>query len=421
MKATFTKAVQYDVKAVCRTPLRTGRTGGETELILRDQKGRALIQGSSLAGAFRSWLEQVKGKAEAEQLFGCQECSGHLMVSDGLFERDAESVIRPRLRINSATGTADSGGKFDTAHISTGSRFSFCLTWLGGKEMEAETKMVEQILAALHGGEIRLGAQKSNGFGCVGLTVKKRIYDLCQAEDHTAWLEDCEDGQVLPLPDIQQSSQVTFTLVGQADNILVKGASVEHEESSSVTRNLQEAGVPVIPGSSIKGAVRARAAMIAQWKGLPEDVLDGIFGRTSAQGDNGIAGRILFEDAVLSPDQSKKISRIRINRFTAGVIRGGLFSEEPVCSKLQIRITVPADCKTGCGLLVYALRDLALGLYNLGSGGAIGRGQIAVERIQIEAPDETHAELSFDDHRRCVLSDPRGLVKGWLDHLEVWA
>lgn len=421
MKATFTKAVQYDVKAVCRTPLRTGGTGGEAELILRDQQGRALIQGSSLAGAFRSWMEQAKGKFEAGQLFGSQECSGHLMVSDGLFERDAESVLRPRLRINPATGSADFGGKFDTAHISTGSRFAFRLTWLGGEEMEAETKMVEQMLAALHGGEIRLGAQKSNGFGCVGLTVKKRIYDLCQAEDRTAWLEDREDGQVLPLPGIQQRGQVTFTLVGQADNILVKGAAAEHEEGSSVTRNLREAGMPVIPGSSIKGAVRTRAALIAQWKGLPEEVLDSIFGRMSAQGDNGIAGRILFEDAVLSPDQTRKISRIRINRFTAGVVRGGLFSEEPVCSKLQIRITAPADCETGCGLLIYALRDLALGLYNLGSGGAIGRGRITVEKIQIEAPDKAYAELSFDENRCCVLSDPGGLVKGWLGHLEVRA
>ncbi len=421
MKATFTKAVQYDVKAVCRTPLRTGGTGGEAELILRDQQGRALIQGSSLAGAFRSWMEQVKGKPEAGQLFGSQECSGHLMVSDGLFERDAESVLRPRLRINPETGTADPGGKFDVAHMASGSRFAFELTLLGQEETAEEAEVVEQMLAALHAGEIRLGAQKSNGFGRVELTVRKQTFDLCRAEDRAAWLEDREEGTHIILPETQKSGQVTFTLTGRADSILIKGSSAEHGEKGSVIRNLREAGTPVIPGSSIKGAVRARAAWIARWKGLPDEELDEIFGRKSAPEDNGIPGKILFEDAVLISHRSAKISRIRINRFTGGVIRSGLFFEEPVCADLQIRIAVPADCNTGCGLLVYALRDLALGLYNLGSGGAIGRGQITVEKIQIEAPDKAYAELSFDENRCCVLSDPGGLVKGWLGHLEVRA
>ena len=413
MKATFTKAALYRVEAACQTPLRTGGAGGDTELVLRDRQGNAIIQGSSLVGAFRSWLEHTGETAMAKRLFGSQEHSGHLMVSSGLFDKTAEQALRSRLRINPKAGTADPGGKFDMAHIAAGSRFTFSLTWLGGEETE-EMAAVEELLAALHSGEIRLGAQKSNGFGRVVLSVWKRTYDLCRAEDRAAWLEDREDGQPFTLPEISRREQVVFTVIGQSDSVLVREASSEHTKDGSITRNLQEAGKPVIPGSSIKGVVRARAALIARWKNWPAEEVDRIFGRESGPEDNGVAGKVLFEDAYLSPDRTQKISRIRINRFTAGVIRGGLFTEEPVCSKLQLRITAPAECKLGCGLLVYALRDLALGLYSLGSGASIGRGRITVETIRIEVPGGKTAELCFDEAGRCTVTDSEQIIRDWL-------
>lgn len=420
MKATFTKAVVYRVEAVCQTQLRTGGTGGDTELVLWNQQGKAIIQGSSLAGAFRNWLENSDGAKSAAHLFGDQEHGGCLMVSEGVFSEDAVQVTRPRLRIDSRLGAAAPKGKFDVAHMAARSQFTFQLTWLGSEETSAETEIVERMLSALHRGEIRLGAQKSNGFGRVELTVRKCVYDLFKADDRLAWLEDrCEDGQLISLPEIRMADQVTFTLLGQADSILVKGAAADHGKEGSIIRNMQESGKPVIPGSSIRGAVRARAALIAGYKGLPEEMVDTLFGRMSAQGDNGISGKIRFEDAVLSPDRVRKIARIRINRFTASVIRGGLFFEEPVCAAVQLRITIPAEYREGCGLLVYALRDLALGLYNLGSGDAIGRGRITVREIRIEVPGKREAALAFDVDRQCIVSDPNGLVKDWLDRLEV--
>ena len=159
--------------------------------------------------------------------------------------------------------------------------------------------------------------------------------------------------------------------------------------------------------------------MIAQWKGLPDSAVDDIFGRESVKADNGIAGKLQFEDCRMSSDETRKISRIRINRFTGGVIRQGLFREEPVCSKVSLRITVPTDCTVGCGLLVYALRDLALDLVSLGSGDAVGRGRISTESIRIETPDGEAARIIFDEDRNCTVTDPSGLIAGWLRELEV--
>lgn len=419
MNATFTKAVRYQADAVCETPLRTCGADGDTELVLRNWQGIPMIQGSSLAGSMRGWLEKTHGKVLANQLFGSQEQAGHLVVSDAMFQKDARMETRPRLRMDAATGSAAAEGKFDVAHISTGERFHFSLTWLGDEAAISETSAVEQMLSAMQHGEIRLGAQKSNGFGRVSLSVKRRVFDLQEEKDRKAWLEDSADGAPIELPDLRGGNEVTFTLVGRTDSVLVKGAAVEQTDDGSYVRNIQEAGQPVIPGSSIKGVIRARASMIAKWKGLPDSTVDDIFGRESGKADNGIAGKLQFEDCRMSSDETRKISRIRINRFTGGVIRQGLFREEPVCSKVSLRITVPTDCTVGCGLLVYVLRDLALDLVSLGSGDAVGRGRISTESIRIETPDGEAASIIFDEDRNCTVTDPSGLIAGWLRELEV--
>lgn len=309
MNATFTRAVRYWVEAVCLTPLRTGGADGAAETVLRDWEGRPFVQGTSLAGVLRGWLEE-RDPDQAEALFGSQRQGGSLMVSDGLFEAAAEQQTRPRLRINGATGTADNGGKFDVAHIAAGSRLTFTLTWLGDEGMMGQTGAVEQMLSALHAGEILLGAQKSNGFGRVSLTVKKRSYRMEEVEDRVAWLEDREDGTPLTLPELTLGGQVVFTLTGKADSILVKAGAREMRSSPkdggrNVTVPLRENGRAILPGSSVKGAVRARAEAIAELMGLEKAVTEEFFGRGSRRengqvADNGLQGKVRFEDAVLS-------------------------------------------------------------------------------------------------------------------------
>ena len=173
----------------------------------------------------------------------------------------------------------------------------------------------------------------------------------------------------------------------------------------------------MLPGSSIKGAVRARAEQIAAALGLSKGRTEALFGRGAGAEDNGLPGQVFFEDGVITQPQKKQISRIRINRFTGGVIRGGLFTEEPLRCDLELRISAP-DAPADCGLLLYALRDLGAGLYNLGSGGAIGRGYVQVDRLTATLSDGRRASLTFDRERRCTAEDPEDIFKTWLSALE---
>ncbi len=423
MKPVFTYAVCYYISAGCLTPLRTGSASGDTETVLCNEQGQYMIQASSLAGAMHDWLKKQGECKTADSLFGCQESGGHLLISHGLFDCDTETNLRPRLEIDDATGTGVNGHKFDILHVSTGSQFTFTITWLGTPQQMDELKTVEKILSALNAGEITLGGQKSNGYGRVSLTVEKQCWDMFREEDRNNWISGVKKAKTISLPEIFRRQMVTFTVTAKAPRILVKSGllsdcSHQKEEktvSSGTIENVMENGNPVLPGSSVKGAVFSRANTIARYLGVPQEVLDAAFGRGNAEDDNGIAGRCRFTDVRLQYS-SQPVTRIRIDRFTGGVMTGGLFQSNPITSELKMEIQVPADQPAICSLILYALRDLGLGLYTLGSSYAIGYGVLNVNQITATTGDKT-LMLYFDQNRKITLEDPQNLVKQWQKEL----
>ena len=416
MNPSFWYAVRYQVEAQCLSPLRTGGTDGDTETVLTGPDGVHFLQGSSLAGGFRDWVTGCWGPEMAGTLFGSNQAEGSLVISDGRFDSRTAVQQRPRLRIDRVRGTADKGGKFDLAQVAAGSRFCFEMVWRGTELCPEQQQAVKAMLEAMNSGEIRLGAQKNNGLGRVQLTVHQKSFDMHQEADRTAWLEETGAGTLLPL-EAAAPMRTVFVLEGKVDGLLVKAAAAQAkaEEKGSYTPNLEENGMSVLPGSAIKGVVRSWAERIVKSSSLPESVTDKLFGCSAGARQEGLAGRVRVEDLQLNQAQKCQISRIRINRFTGGVIRQGLFVEEPIRSEITLRITLPEGEARGCGLLLYALRDLGLGLYNLGSGGAVGRGYLAVDTIRAQAPDGTEACLRFDKDRGCTMEDPSGLFAQWLD------
>lgn len=179
------------------------------------------------------------------------------------------------------------------------------------------------------------------------------------------------------------------------------------EDNVNVMKNITEQGQAILPASSIKGAVCAHVNLIAAQMGVSQSVADDLFGRGASEQDNGKRGKLRFEDIPLS-GAKQKISRIRINKFTGGVMRRGLFTEELHSCDIEMPIWLPQTEKAGCALL-YALRDFGLGLYSLGSGGAVGYGAAKIDCILVESPDGTQAKLCFDAAHGCTVQDPEHL------------
>ena len=408
MTPTFIRAVRYEAEAVCQSPLHTGSPDGQTETVLRNREGRAFVQGASLAGALRDWCARFAGAEKTARLFGEPSRGGHLVVSDAIFDADAETAVRPHLRIDGRTGTASPGGKFDMAHICPGARFRFTLTWLGGETDGGELDALEAALGALDAGEICLGAQKTNGFGKVKLHVVRRTFDLRRAADREAWLRDETGGETVKLTAPCGPKETVFTVSGRVGHLLVQAGSRTYagDGQTSWQGNLEENGRPILPASSIRGAVRARVSAIADRLGLGDAEIQALFGGTEGPG----AAR--FEDVLLG-EERRQIVRIRIDRFTGSIIRQKLAAREPLCGAVRFQIALRDASPASCALLAYALRDLGLGLYYLGSEGSVGWGYLRVSAIDLDAPGDGQAQLRFDPEKGCTASDPDGILARW--------
>ncbi len=271
------------------------------------------------------------------------------------------------------------------------------------------------MLGAMQAWQIRLGAQKINGLGRVDLTVTKQFFDLHQPGDRTAWLEETGKGELLTLP-AAPAQRTLFVLEGEIDGLLVKASSSHSKQEGgkgSYLPNLEENGAAVLPGSSVKGAVRSWSERIVKSTRHKPEIANQLFGEAPENQQQGKAGRIRVEDLRLVDAKKRQISRIRINRFTGGVIRQGLLTEEPLYTPVRLELSVLDATSLECALLLYALRDLGLGLYNLGSGWAIGRGFLQNARVTVTLPDGRSLTLSIPKEGSCQLADPDGVASEW--------
>lgn len=407
--------VSYQITAVCREPLHVGGNDGRTGgILVHPVKNIPFIQATGLAGAMRDYLADEPELQK--QLFGSSADGGDngskVRISDAFFTGNVvDTELRPRVKINRETGTGQSaqtkggqnwsGQKFETESVAAGSEFKFTL-YLYEREHEYESA-VERILGALHAGNIQLGGQKSNGCGYIAFRqILKADYDMTKAEDRKLWAGESKTGQSILEPLKQQIStldqRIHFELLGEADSeILVKSIAVRDygEEAPDAEQMRTADGRLLIPATSIKGVVRSQMEKIAKFRQLPETEIEAIFGKNAEKDEKGFLGCIHFFDTILDGGERSSQKRIHIDKFTGGVMYGGLFSETPAYGKLQIRVDLEDENKKAAGLLLMALRDLGLGILPLGSGSSIGRGYISGTELLVKDGTEVIAKINL--------------------------
>lgn len=412
MKATFNCAVRYWVTAVCKSPFRTGNMENDPEQVLLSLDGRPLLQGSSIAGALRAWKTKLRPDSS---LFGDQDKESAIQVSDALFARSTVSVNRPRICVDGHSGTVTTQ-KFDVAGLPTGSECSFEILWKGFAEQKEEAKAaIEDRLCAVNAGDITFGAQRSNGYGRMWLSVKRREYDMTNSADRQAWRDDTNDGSPLELRKavtedlvLEVTADIASLLVKASTSIRRKG---QDGQDYSVQIHFQENGEPTLPASSVKGAVKAHMAYIAKFCGVSSKELESWFGREARDSDQGLAGQLVWTDGHLIDNKKKEeVKRIRINRITGGIMGRALLTEEPVRGIWKWEIRVPSDFQKAILPILYALRDLGLGIYQLGGTQSVGRGIVREITVNISAANET-ACLHVKDGT-VTLEDPHGFISG---------
>lgn len=420
----YNQVDKYIVSAKLTQPIHVG--DGNPEAVLFHPVTRLpFIQAAGIAGAFRGYAEKRDPKA-TRALFGSGKEDdlelGCLKFTDGVFCSEGniwpKMELRPHIKIDGETGSVSSGvikgtsrragHKFNMEYIGIGSILQFSVYLFGRKE--TDDTMKEQLLelfSALHNKGIQFGGKKSNG--CGQMQIEKLLwkhFDLTDPEERRLWMEEdrlSESGYEDIKNTLQemQDDQIAYKvkLFGECDSLLVKCIAVpgtgEDAPDAANIRNAEKEYI--VPGSSLKGVIRSRMEQIAGYlaTGNPKAaekyklLLQNAFGLTGENGTEGKAGNVRFFDAVVGNQEENDLAllqrRIHIDKFTGGVMAGSLFSKKNVSGSIIFEVDVlNRNCPEQiCGLLILALRDLALGQINLGSGYSVGKGFIQADRIEV--------------------------------------
>ncbi len=444
-KPIYTMIERFMIKAHCAAPMHIGSGISETgDILLDDESNLPYIPATGLSGVFRNYYEKKFGETSTDKLFGTitdMEIPDSLIkFSDGRFLTSTGTVkieVRPRLAIDPASGTGSSsktqgegissGHKFEMQYVGAGAEFEFEIIIRSEKEY---VKDLTECFSEINAGGIQFGGQKSNGCGeiCIDSVLYSR-YDMKDRQARNAWEENKPYEEKNIVIDKKSSSVIAYTIIlnGKTDGeLLVKAVSTRnYDKNSPDAENMRNSlDQYIIPGSSIKGAIRNRMNMIRAYLGLPENVIHHAFGRTEDKDNYGQTGNISFRDIVVgdisSNDKAPVRNRIHIDKFLGSVVNGSLFSEKNVHGTMNIKIQIRKDrfCDETFALLMFALRDLASEVFSIGSGYNVGKGFIKPVNIQVRTADGKEMIVEYDSSGEAMIRDSDSILSKAMNSLK---
>jgi CRISPR/Cas system CSM-associated protein Csm3 (group 7 of RAMP superfamily) len=414
----------------------TGEQNGTELIILQDAlDGSPLLTGASQAGALRHYLlQREKGyrvadnrekhnKTSTTKLFGeaLDDDRGEqsrIIIHDALgkaskSEEELKAVqlgIRDGVKIDGKYRTAEDGALFNVQVWPEGTSFDLRLELYICEDDDCDdlTEAFAAALKALQDGEIPLGARKNRGYGrCKVADWQVYEYDLSQPNNFLAWVKNDTDN-------IKNSVN---TFLQQAEGFDDKRERVKLEATFKLCDSLMirtdtgladnthlrnAAGQPILSGTSVAGALRARALKIAKTiksdekAEEAEKLVNDMFGRHGSSDDENseekqpmTASRIRVEEHTIKKAEVNYVqNRVKIDRFTGGAYETALISEQPVFAREETQVTInlelqyPADADKrelahkATGLLLLLLKDLWTEDLPLGGESSIGRGRL---------------------------------------------
>jgi CRISPR/Cas system CSM-associated protein Csm3 (group 7 of RAMP superfamily) len=430
------------------TPARFGNGEAEdlTDMPLaRDpREGMALLTGASIAGALRNYAREylngygMTDKAES----GVQHLFGDIRQRDGkevseeswLIVDDALAVgegveLRNGVALEPASRTAKPGALYDYELLEAGTRFPlrFELT-VSAQNEEALRKTLAVALTGFERGEIGLGGRKRRGLGeCKVQDWRVEVYDLRDRQGLLDWIADrpgvVQPGQSIAekfgLPALPKDERQRFTLDAVfhlESSLLIRSGSGAANAPDMVHLHSKRDGKsqPIVSGTSLAGAIRARAQRIAKTviPGEAESLIDGMFGpHFSDEGDRNKekrASRVFVAESVITEPIERVQSRVKIDRFTGGSYPGALFDQQPIFggrqTQLHVKIELRNPAPKEIGLLLQVLKDLWTGDLPLGGEASVGRGRLHGLSATL-THGERHWQLSEQDDKLTIEGD----------------
>jgi len=293
-----TARLQIEGRLVAQSPLHVGGMGGNADVDLalaENGAGKLYVPGTSLTGPLRAWLYECIGSQKVEQLWGYQSppprdrkeawkrrekkedelgWASFVIVEDGqvILPSNAEVEIRDGVGIDRYLGRAAERAKYERAVLPKGTVISLKMTVDYSSDTEPDTKsIIGALLKALQGERVRFGAARSRGLGRVKLTdLNLWQEDFATPQGIIAFLRG--EHTALTLADLgsfaeaQEPASIKIAIDWQPRGALMvkaaqDGLAVDMLPLVSAT---QDRFAFVLPGSSIKGALRSHAERIVR-------------------------------------------------------------------------------------------------------------------------------------------------------------
>lgn len=405
--------IYIEANIVSISPLFIG--DDEENILIDNEKNMAYLPATSIAGAFRAYLNSIGEKDEL--LFGERESSKMSKV----FIKDSFAKIlyhdnRDGLKIDGETGTNVHGSKIERTYLGEGLEFSLCfemhLNSNGDKDLKL---MIYKALKGLDKGIIRFGGNKSSGLGIFKLlSAKEMIYNLKDLDDLSKYLKTEENPRKDILKAIEEvnvhDKYVEFLMKGNLSTPLIIRAPKSFRPNEADNTSIKTGSDNyVIPGSSFKGILRARIETISNCFGNKNEAAV-LFGQVKGNSKENVLSRIFVKESIIDNSQYLKeieYNKIKLDKFTSGVKYGSLMQEVPTMGSTEFHVIYR---KTGeerfdnyaIGVVLLALRDLGTENIGIGGSGGIGRGRFKANTLSINTGNEN---IDIDFNNKTISND----------------
>jgi CRISPR/Cas system CSM-associated protein Csm3 (group 7 of RAMP superfamily) len=259
---------------VARTPLHVGGHGEDVDTDLplaKDGRGRHYVPGTSLAGPLRDWCRQMYPTLVQETWGFQKDAEGRasgVVVADAVVPEGAAVEVRDGVGIDRVWGCAADHIKYDRAILPCGTEIPLAISVeLTEKRAGDVRNMFADLLAALQAGEVRFGAARTRGLGRLQLAAGFRVVEETL---------NTRDGLLAILSGTLPA--VTLTPTGRRRPRLEIAIDWRPIGPLMVKSGLDGIGVDmlpllsyhdgalslVLPGSSVKGALRTQSERIVR-------------------------------------------------------------------------------------------------------------------------------------------------------------
>ncbi len=449
----------------CQSPLHIG-SGSNTRSdmdILLDDEGKPFIPATSIVGVLRHAIKPDANdfKPDANDFWGyTNENDGRqsaLCCSDLVCQTESPiTTIRDGIEIDNATGIVKEQSKYDFEVVERGTRFLLHME-LSYRDSDSDKEFVRRMAATIHhvlrDKKITLGAKTMNGLGAIRLLEEStHIYEFDfssksnpdnSKSDVLYWLkQDFSAKQPIDVETLGTPFAITsdnFSINASfwlKNSLIVRSYSADPNDPDAT--HITSGDDLILPGTSLKGAIRARAERIVNTLDKPQEILENLFGyviekkdkKEKSQKPDKKKAKIHVKETVLPKFVSNMQvlaseiqTRIKIDRFTGGTIESALFDTMPVFSSgtkpanadpkelinLQIHVR---DCQEHeAGLLLLVLKDLWTGDLAVGGEKNVGRG--VFQGVQAKIAWNGQELCTLPEHVQDVTEDQKETLNAY--------